>query len=49
MLKSVFKKQTPAESVKCVKCRKKDATGEDKMCDNCRYMLTIGNILESRK
>ncbi|MDH5482735.1 MAG: hypothetical protein OEY22_07650 [Candidatus Bathyarchaeota archaeon] len=49
MLKNVFKRQNPVASVKCVKCGKKNATGEDKMCDSCRYMLAIGNIIESRK
>lgn len=49
MLKSVFKKHKPDRSVKCVKCGKKDATGEDKMCDSCRYMLTIANIVEGKQ
>jgi NMD protein affecting ribosome stability and mRNA decay len=49
MLKGLFKKQNPASSVKCVKCGKKYATGEDKMCDSCRYMFTIANIVEEKQ
>jgi NMD protein affecting ribosome stability and mRNA decay len=35
--------------VKCVKCGAREATKEDHMCDNCRFIVTIDGILESRK
>jgi hypothetical protein len=48
-MKSVLQKQKPEEGVKCIKCKERNATKEDQMCDNCRFMVAIDNIIESRK
>jgi len=45
----VFQKQKTNEHVKCVKCKEREATKEDHMCDNCRFMLTIEDILKNRQ
>jgi len=49
MLDNVLQKKKPTEHIKCIKCHTRDATKEDQMCDNCRFMLTLENIIESRK
>lgn len=49
MLKSIFRKPKSVESTKCVKCGAKDATKQDQLCDSCRYMLVMENIVQSRK
>jgi ribosomal protein L37E len=49
MLKSIFGKPKSAESTKCIKCGSKDATKQDQLCDSCRYMLVMENIVQSRK
>lgn len=49
MLENVLQKQRPVESAKCIKCKKKEATRDDQMCDNCRFMLTLESIVNSRK
>jgi NMD protein affecting ribosome stability and mRNA decay len=42
-------KQKMVQSVKCVKCGKKEATREDQMCDTCRFLVALDGIIESRK
>lgn len=49
MQKNVLPGQKTVERVKCVKCKFREATDEDQMCDNCRFMVTIDGILEKRK
>jgi len=49
MLKNLLQKQKSNESVKCIKCGKNEATKEDQMCDGCRFMLTIDDIIKSEK
>lgn len=34
--------------VKCKKCNKRGATGEDELCDNCRFVLILDNMTEER-
>lgn len=48
---NVLQKQKTAEpqSAKCVKCKVREATKEDQMCDSCRFMVIIDGLLESRK
>jgi len=48
MSKKTLQNAITNKSVKCVKCGKRDATGQDKMCDSCRFTLAIENIIESR-
>ncbi|MBX5327425.1 MAG: hypothetical protein ACQXXH_01015 [Candidatus Bathyarchaeia archaeon] len=33
---------------KCEKCGHREATGEDGLCDSCRYMVLLDNVVESR-
>lgn len=41
--------QTKNENpIKCIKCRKRDATSEDHMCDSCRYMVVLENIISAK-
>jgi NMD protein affecting ribosome stability and mRNA decay len=49
MSKNSSLEQRTIESVKCVKCGKKDATREDQMCDTCRFLVALDGIVESRK
>lgn len=42
-------KATDLVRVKCVKCKSREATRDDQMCDSCRFLVTIDGILESRK
>gem|GEM_PF-2233778 len=51
MLENILQKQKQKTSqhVKCVKCHTREATNEDQMCDSCRYMLTLENIIKNRK
>jgi len=49
MLKNSSPNQKTVESVKCVKCGKKDATREDQMCDTCRFLVALDGITESSK
>jgi hypothetical protein len=37
------------ERRRCIKCKGRQATREDQLCDNCRYLATIEGILKSRK
>jgi len=46
---NIFQKQKSKEKVKCTKCKEREATKEDQMCDSCRFLVAIENILESRK
>ena len=49
MLKSVLRKKESVKNVKCIKCSKRDATRDDQLCDNCRFALTIEDIITARK
>ena len=49
MLENALQKEKTAERVKCIKCKERYATREDQMCDNCRFMQTLENIIEGRK
>jgi NMD protein affecting ribosome stability and mRNA decay len=33
---------------KCTKCGEREPTGEDGLCDNCRYLILLDNVIESR-
>jgi len=33
---------------KCERCGVREPTGEDGLCDNCRYLLILDNVIESR-
>jgi len=33
-------------NVKCTRCGKRDATKEDGLCDSCRYMLMLEEIVD---
>lgn len=48
MPNKTLKNTTASERIKCVKCGKRDATGQNKMCDSCRFTIAIENIIESR-
>lgn len=47
MLKNIFQK--PKQRVKCIKCGEKEATKDDKMCDSCRYLMTLRGIIQGRE
>ena len=49
MLKNILRKKESAKNVKCIKCSKRDATGDDQLCDNCRFALTLESILTARE
>jgi hypothetical protein len=51
MIGNVLQEQKTTERahLKCVRCKVREATREDQMCDNCRFLVTIDGILESRK
>ncbi len=49
MLENTLQKQKSVKHAKCIKCGERDSTKEDQMCDNCRFMLTLENIIDSRK
>jgi len=49
MLENVLQKQKSVEHGKCIKCKERDATKEDQMCDSCRFMIALENIIKSRK
>jgi Zn ribbon nucleic-acid-binding protein len=49
MLKNVLRQKESVDNVKCVKCGKRDATRDDQLCDNCRFALTLENIIAARK
>ncbi|MGQ9506656.1 MAG: hypothetical protein ACUVTB_02200 [Candidatus Bathycorpusculaceae bacterium] len=49
MLDNILQKKKTAERTKCVKCHTREATKEDQMCDSCRFMLTLENIIEKRE
>ncbi len=34
---------------KCQKCKTRDSTGEDGLCNNCRFMATIDKMLIERQ
>jgi len=48
MSKKTLKNAIANDNIKCAKCGKRDATGQDKMCDSCRFAIAIENIIESR-
>jgi hypothetical protein len=48
MFKNVLRKKESGKNVKCIKCSKRDATGDDQLCDNCRFALTIEGIITTR-
>ena len=33
---------------KCMKCGAREPTGEDGLCDSCRYLVLLVNVVESR-
>jgi len=33
---------------KCSKCGTREPTGEDGLCDSCRYMVLLDHVVESR-
>ena len=33
---------------KCARCGVREPTREDGLCDNCRYMVLLDNVIESR-
>jgi ribosomal protein L40E len=33
---------------KCIKCGAREPTGADGLCDNCRYLVLLDNVIESR-
>lgn len=45
----MFQEKSQEKKVKCKKCKEKDATEEDGLCDSCRFMATLSAIIESRK
>jgi ribosomal protein L37E len=49
MLKGVLQKQELAEHGKCGKCGKREATREDRMCDSCRFSVTLEAITNEKK
>jgi len=49
MLDNLLQKKKQNERPKCIKCHTREATKEDQMCDNCRFLLTLENIIENRK
>ena len=49
MSKNILQKQKSNELGKCLKCKKRDATKEDQMCDNCRFVVTLENIIKNNK
>ncbi|MBS7608095.1 MAG: hypothetical protein QXH20_04710 [Candidatus Bathyarchaeia archaeon] len=48
MLKGIFQKNKN-DQAKCTKCGRRDATGNDGLCDSCRYLQTIENIAQTKK
>ena len=34
---------------KCKKCKIRDVTGEDGVCDSCRFVLILDNMIEEKK
>jgi len=49
MLENTLQKQKLVERVKCIKCKERDATKEDQMCDSCRFIVALENVIKSRK
>jgi len=45
MLEKILEKKKPTENAKCIKCGKNEPTKDDRMCDSCRFMLTIESII----
>lgn len=33
---------------KCAKCGVREPTGADGLCDSCRYLVLLDNVIESR-
>jgi len=48
MFKNVLQKQKTNEKSKCIRCKEREATKEDQMCDSCRFLVTIDGILKCR-
>jgi NMD protein affecting ribosome stability and mRNA decay len=49
MLKGILSKNKTANSVKCIKCGRRDATANDGLCDSCRFTQTIEKIVQTKK
>gem|GEM_PF-2369107 len=49
MLQGFFQKNKKVNSAKCTKCGRRDATGDDGLCDSCRFTQTIESIVQTRK
>jgi len=37
------------EKGKCIKCKKRDATGEDGLCNSCRFLESLTRMSKERK
>jgi NMD protein affecting ribosome stability and mRNA decay len=37
-----------SSKLKCSRCGERKPTGEDGLCDNCRYMVLLDNVIETR-
>ena len=37
------------EKGKCIKCKKRDATGEDGLCNSCRFLESLTKMSKERK
>jgi len=48
MLEDRLQKQELIEPVKCIKCGKRNATKEDRLCDSCRFMHILENISKGK-
>jgi len=49
MSKNILQTKESVEHAKCLKCRKRDATRDDQLCDSCRYIVTLENIITARE
>jgi len=49
MSKIVLEEKESVKHVKCLKCRKRDATRDDQLCDSCRFILKLENIVTARE
>jgi len=49
MSKIVLQKKQSVKHVKCLKCRKREATRDDQLCDSCRFILTLENIITTKE
>ena len=37
-----------SSDIKCKKCKSRDATGEDGLCNNCRFVLILDSMAEKK-